>query len=132
MTEKIKILFLAASPSDSTRLRLEEELREINKRIRIATNRDWFELITELAVTLDDLYQALLRHDPHIVHFSGHGSRTRGLVLEDKFSNSQLVDKPSLIELFKILSVRNVKRNSKRETFYLWKLVTLYVSLVPI
>lgn len=103
MTKKIKILFLAASPRDTSRLRLDEELREIQKRILMATERDRFELISEWAVTPDDLQQALLRHKPHIVHFSGHGSKMQGIILEDKFGNSQLVDKSTLIGLFKIL-----------------------------
>lgn len=103
MTEKIKILFLAASPIDSGRLRLDEELREIKKRILMGPERHHFELVSEWAVTPDDLQQALLAHQPHIVHFSGHGSRTQGIVLEDQFGNSQMMSKSALIELFKIL-----------------------------
>lgn len=103
MTKKIKILFLAASPLDSGRLQLDKELREIEKRIQMGTERDWVELISEWAVTPDDLQQALLKHKPHIVHFSGHGSKTQGIVLEDQFGNSQMMSKSALIEVFKIL-----------------------------
>ncbi len=103
MRKKIKILFLAASPLDTTPLHLGAEVREIDNHIQMAKERDRFELIQQWAVTPDDLQRALLRHQPHVVHFSGHGSKTHGIVLEDKFGNSQLVGKPELIELFKIL-----------------------------
>jgi hypothetical protein len=42
-----------------------------------------FRVVTETAVTDDDLRRALLKHEPEIVHFSGHGSGRRGLVFED-------------------------------------------------
>lgn len=103
MTDKIKILFLAASPLDTSRLRLAEEVREIDKRIQVAKARDQFELIPQWVVTTDDLQRALLRHRPHIVHFSGHGSKTQGIILEDQSGNSQMVDESTLIDLFKIL-----------------------------
>lgn len=104
MRKKIKILFLAASPLDSSRLRLDEELREIKKQILMASERDRFELISESAVTYDDLQRALLRYKPDIVHFSGHGHKTQGgIILEDLDGNGHVIDKPELIELFKIL-----------------------------
>jgi hypothetical protein len=38
----IKILFLTSDPSDATRLRLGEELREIREKLQLAKNRDRF------------------------------------------------------------------------------------------
>jgi hypothetical protein len=40
VTEKIRILFLAANPKDTTQLRLDEEIREIQAKIRAAEFRD--------------------------------------------------------------------------------------------
>jgi hypothetical protein len=103
MDKKIKVLFLAANPVDTGRLRMDEELREIGKRIRTASERDCFELVTEMAVRPGDLAEALLRHKPHVVHFSGHGSKTNGIALEDEAGKTRLVNKQALARIFKIL-----------------------------
>jgi len=72
----ITILFLAANPTDTTRLRLDEESRSIDQALRQAEFRDRFELEQAHAVRVADLQGLLLRYQPHIVHFSGHGSAT--------------------------------------------------------
>src|SRR5438445_11664882 len=83
MTEKVRILFLAANPKDSTKLRLDEEIREIHTRIRAADFRDSFDLVSRWAVRPLDLLQAFNELKPHVVHFSGHGSSNAELVMED-------------------------------------------------
>lgn len=104
MVDKIKVLFLAANPVDAGfRLRLDEEIREIGKKLRIGEFRDSFELVSEWAVRASDLQEALLRHRPHIVHFSGHGTRTEGIVLEDSAGNMKPVNKVALARLFELL-----------------------------
>lgn len=72
----ITILFLAANPTDTTRLRLGEESRSIDQALRQTEYRDRFELEQAHAVRVADLQGLLLRYQPHIVHFSGHGSAT--------------------------------------------------------
>ena len=103
MDKKIKVLFLAANPVDLGRLRLDQELREIGKKIRAASERDCFELLTEMALRAGDLTEALLRHKPYVVHFSGHGSKTNGIVLEDEVGKTKLVNKQALVRIFQIL-----------------------------
>jgi hypothetical protein len=80
----IKILFLAANPKGTDSLRLGEEIREIKGRLRLADLRDEFVVEQEWAVRVTDLQDHLLRHQPHIVHFSGHGSRAGEIILEDR------------------------------------------------
>jgi len=100
----VKILFLAANPVDVvSRLRIDEEIREISQKIRLGTHRDHFELVPELAVRAGDLQAALLRHQPDIVHFSGHCSPSGGIMLEDENGNRKLVDREALAKLFSIL-----------------------------
>jgi hypothetical protein len=99
---KIKVLFLAANPSDTGRLRLDEEARQIFEGLEMGTARDEFELVHHLAVRVSDLQRILLRHKPHVVHFSGHGSEVGEIVLEDDFSNSKQVSKGALAKLFKL------------------------------
>jgi len=49
--EMIKILFLGASPIDEVRLRVDEELRDIESGLKLATLRDQFELKSQWAIT---------------------------------------------------------------------------------
>lgn len=71
---RIKILLLAANPTDSMRLGIDKEFRAIDRALREAEHRDDFEVESHLAVRFDDLAGLLMRHKPDIVHFSGHGS----------------------------------------------------------
>lgn len=103
MTEKLKVLFLAASPANTSRIRLDEEAREIGQIILNGPTRDSIEFIPKFAVRVSDLPRVLLTHQPHIVHFSGHGEKEQGITLEDKQGNLKMVSKQALAGLFKIL-----------------------------
>ncbi len=95
-----KVLFLAANPLDTERLRLEAELREIEEGLRRANQRDSISFICKLAVRAQDLRRGLLDSSPHIVHFSGHGSGSKGIVLEDDQGDSVSVATQALANLF--------------------------------
>ncbi|MEA5464866.1 AAA-like domain-containing protein [Leptothoe sp. PORK10 BA2] len=97
-----KILILTANPKNSDKLRLDEEVREIQEGLQRSRSRDQFEIISKWAVRPDDLRRALLDHEPNIVHFSGHGAGEAGLVLENNAGQMQLVSAPSLARLFKL------------------------------
>lgn len=100
---KQKILFLAANPTGTTPLALDEECRQITEKIRAAAHRDSLELITRWAVRPEDLLQHLNEHSPHVVHFSGHGTATEEIVLLDKERNPKTVPAPALKQLFATL-----------------------------
>lgn len=104
MEDKIKILFLTANPSDTSRIRLDQEMREIDEMINSSRLRDQFSLILQPAARTKDFQKALLRHKPHIVHFSGHGSESEGLVFEDIQGKRKTVSPKLLAELFAILT----------------------------
>jgi hypothetical protein len=99
----IKILFLAANPSDTTRLRLDEESRSIKQALHQTEFRDRFEVEQHWAVRVTDVQGLLLCHEPDIVHFSGHGSKIGEIVLEDNFGKSRPVSVRALSKLFTIL-----------------------------
>lgn len=101
--QPIKILFLAANPQDSVRLRLDEEIRGIKQALLQAEFRDKFDIEQEWAVRVTDLQAYLLRHQPDIVHFSGHGSEASEIILEDKTGESQTVPIRALEQLFAVL-----------------------------
>jgi hypothetical protein len=100
---KVKVLFLAANPKDSTRLRLDEEMRSIDLALRQAEFRDKFDIDQHWAVRVADIQGYLLRHQPDIVHFSGHGSASSDIILEDNNGNSQTVSPRALSRLFSVL-----------------------------
>jgi tetratricopeptide (TPR) repeat protein len=100
----VKILFLAANPVDVvSRLRIDTEIREISQKIRWGTLRDQLELVSEWAVRVDDLQEILMRHQPDIVHFSGHCSPSSGIILEDADGMRKIVSREALAELFRLL-----------------------------
>lgn len=99
----ITILFLAANPSDTARLRLDEEIRTIDERLRRSEFRNMFELNQHWAVRVADIQELLLRYRPHIVHFSGHGSEAGRIILEDSTGSSRLVSVRALGQLFSTL-----------------------------
>ncbi|MEB3218384.1 MAG: SAV_2336 N-terminal domain-related protein [Nostocales cyanobacterium 94392] len=101
---KKKILILSASPKNISRLRLDEEVREIRYSLQRSKNREQFEIISKLTVRQEDLRRALLDYGAGIVHFSGHGNRDHGLVLENNSGESQLVSTKSLEGLFKLFN----------------------------
>ena len=99
-TTMTKILILSANPKNTTNLRLDEEVREIKNTLQLSPHRNEFQIITESAVRVDDLTRFLSHHQPTIVHFSGHGSGTDGLNLEDNSGHQQLVSTQALAKLF--------------------------------
>ena len=97
-----KILFLAANPLDTTRLRLDAERRAVDQALRRAEHRN-FRVEQHSAVRVTDLQELLLRHQPDIVHFSGHGSHTSEIILEDNSGNGRTVSTRALAQLFSLL-----------------------------
>ena len=94
------ILILAANPSDTLRLRLPEEVREIEEGLNLSSGRDRFKLISQWAVRPEDLRRALLKHQPQLVHFSGHGAGDQGLIFEDEAGNAKPISTEALARLF--------------------------------
>jgi hypothetical protein len=95
-----KILIFSTNPKGTQNLRLDEEVREIQQALKQSQNREQFQIVTFGAVQVKDLRRALLEHQPNIVHFSGHGSGTEGLALENNSGQMQLVSTESLARLF--------------------------------
>lgn len=96
-----RVLFLAADPTDACRLRLGQEYREIQEKIRLSKGRDRIELHEAFAVRPADLSQSILDHRPTIIHFSGHGSSNGALCFEDNHGQSRPIDADALGDLFR-------------------------------
>ncbi len=100
----ITILFLAANPKGTEPLRLDEEVRAIDRALQQSKFRDKFELAQHWAVRVAELQSLLLRHEPAIVHFSGHGSSTGELLFDDgEMGESQTASLHAISRLFEVL-----------------------------
>ncbi len=82
------ILFLAANPLETARLRLDQEYRQISEGLQRSEYRDRYRLESRWAVQAVDLRRALLEETPQILHFSGHGIN-QGLVIEAESGGEQ-------------------------------------------
>lgn len=100
------ILVLAANPASTSRLRLDEEVREIDY---VLKHREQFRLVQKWAVRSRDFYRAILEYQPQIVHFFGHGTGVDGIVLEDETGQPAPLEKEALSRLFKLFAVKGVE-----------------------
>lgn len=94
--EKITVLFLAANPINTIPLRLDEEARTIQQRIRMSEYRESVVFESRWATRSADILQAINETNPTIVHFSGHGTDAGDLVLLNSDGTSKYVSKEAI------------------------------------
>ncbi len=104
MSDFRKILLLSANPQGTPKVRLDEEMREIEEGLLRAKQRSQFTIETATALRYRDLRRSILRHEPHIIHFSGHGAGEEGLVFEDKTGQAKFVNGEALSGLFELVA----------------------------
>ena len=104
MTEKIRILFLSANPWTTGRILVDEEAREISERLQEGPHRDQFELHNHGAVRPIDFQRLLLKYEPEIVHFSGHGSKRQRILFSGTHGRSRALDQQGLTNLLALYS----------------------------
>lgn len=95
------ILVLAANPTDTARLRIDVEVREIKNGLKRAQHRHLFRLEQSWAVRVEDIRRDMLEIRPQIVHFCGHGE-VEGLAIEDENGQMRLVPAHALAEFFRL------------------------------
>jgi len=100
MTQKVRILFLSSNPWNASRILVDEEAREIFERVHEGPYRDHFELHNHVAIRPIDLQMLLLRYRPHIVHFSGHGSKRARIIFSGTNGQGKTVDQQGLADVF--------------------------------
>lgn len=94
--DKITVLFMAANPSGTSQLCLDEEVRAIQKKIRLSEYRDSIHFESRWAVRAADILQAINETNPTIVHFSGHGAPNGDLALTNPDGSLKLVSKEAM------------------------------------
>jgi hypothetical protein len=101
---KKTILVLAANPKDTSRLRLEQEVREIDNGLQRAKKRDEFILKQVWAVRPVDVRRAMLDFRPNIIHFCGHGAGEEGIAFEDETGFAKFIDAETLADFFELFA----------------------------
>jgi hypothetical protein len=96
----VKILLFSANPAGTGALKLDEEVREIRKRVQAAAHRDLIRVEFAPAARPSDLLEEMNRHEPHVVQFSGHGSEQAGILVCDDRGNAKAVGGDALAALF--------------------------------
>lgn len=104
MTDKIRILFLSANPRNSSWIGVDEEARAIFEQLERGPKRDFFELFKYPALRPGDLQNLLMKHEPHIVHFSGHGSESERIILEGAGGKGKQIKTEGLVDVFRLYS----------------------------
>jgi hypothetical protein len=99
-----RILLMSANPLSTSRLRLDEEMREIKEGLKRSKQRDKYIINTAEAVRYRDIHRAILDYEPQIIHFSGHGAGEKGLIFEDEIGQIKLIDAAALGQLFQLFS----------------------------
>src|SRR5436189_6122134 len=102
MGDKIKILFLAVNPVDTAPLHLSLEARRIFDAIESGPGGEAFEIIHHLGLRVTDLQRLLIKHEPNIVHFTGHGSEEGELLIEDDSGKRKPIERKALASIFKL------------------------------
>lgn len=100
--DKIKILFVAANPTDQARIQTDKEHRIIKAEMERGSHRDFYKFLDpQFSVTITELLRAV-NQKPQIIHFSGHGE-TAGIIISTDNNNTQLVPISALERIFKPL-----------------------------
>ena len=96
----ITILLLSSNPTDATRLSTDREIHEIEQALRQSKNREQIRFIPRVAVQIEDIQREIRQTKANIVHFSGHGTGDRGLVLENDEGKQVLVSTQAIARTF--------------------------------
>lgn len=96
----IRILFLSANPWTTSRILVDEEAREVFEKLQEGPYRDEFEFYNHTATRPIDLQRLLMLYRPHIVHFSGHGSKKQRVIFGGAPGRGKTIDRRGLVDVF--------------------------------
>jgi hypothetical protein len=96
----ITILFLAAEPTDLARIRVAQEVREIEDKLERSRLKGQFKLEKVFAARAQDVSRAMHELHPQIVHFSGHSTTKGELCFEDDAGEMRPASPDGLAMLF--------------------------------
>lgn len=98
------VLYLLCNPVSTSRLRLDEEVREALESLRYSQYRDLFFIETCWATRIEDMRRALVKLKPQIVIFSGHSNENSEFIFENKVGQARTTSPKDLADLFSLFS----------------------------
>ena len=96
----LRVLILSSDPRNADRLRLAQELRDLQVAIRGTRYPFSMNVHNEPCCRYSDITAALDRFDPHVLHFSGHGAEDV-LYFEDVQGIAKAVKKQALASVLR-------------------------------
>lgn len=100
--QRARILFLAANPQGTHRLRIDQEIREIREEIERGKERENIEVKESWAVRARDVSRELINVQPQFVHFAGHGGGgDESFVAENEVGEPEILRVGGLARAFK-------------------------------
>jgi len=102
MSNTTRILFLSANPWNTSRILVDEEAREIFTKLQEGPFRDQFLLYNHAAIQPTDVQRLLLMYRPHIIHFSGHGSKKQRLLLGGMPGRAKQIAREGLVKVLSL------------------------------
>jgi hypothetical protein len=101
--ELTRILLLSANPPDTSRIRIDEEIREIQQEIQLGKERDRIRIEIRSAVRPRDITRAMADIRPHFIHFAGHGGGgEESFIGEDGIGEPLVIPVAALADAFKV------------------------------
>ena len=104
--ETCTVLLLSANPVTTERLQIDEEIRSILQKAAALQYGDHLKIEMGLAVRPDDILQRLNDVNPHVLHFSGHGSQTDGIALSGESGTVRFLTDRAIDRLFAAMKGR--------------------------
>ena len=99
----IKILVLASNSQQTDKLRLQQEMGEIETAISKGIHRDQYIVRSRIAIRVNEIERSLLRETPRIVHFCGEENGSPGLKGGDLDEKTEILAPQGIINSFKLL-----------------------------
>lgn len=96
--DKVRVRMFMANPSDSTAIDLVREEIVALEALGRPSALHGFDVSVDHAATLDDLFDALIRDRPQIIHFSGHGNEGALGFVKDGVDKTDVVPAQTLVD----------------------------------
>jgi|GEM_PF-3372824 len=94
-----KILFLSANPIETSQLNLEKEKNEIKDVLNSNFTSVFFKFFSFDSVKPSNMVEEMIKLEPTILHFSGHGSES-GIILLDEKLHANFIEGKRLADFF--------------------------------
>lgn len=92
------ILILESNPRHD--LALSQEIRDLKAVVERSRDQENFQVEIAPAVRPAELQELMLKYEPQIVHFCGHGTGGQGLIFQDNAGQERLIDADALSRMF--------------------------------